>query len=95
MVAIVDTPNESENQVRVGDLHAPVGHHQLHREREEQQPRLPPVELAVRQHHDGEQRLSRGEEDLVLLLDVETHQGVTGHAYVFAYTPTVLANGRR
>jgi mandelate racemase len=27
----------------------------------------------------------------LLLLDVETHQGVTGRAYVFGYTPTVLA----
>jgi mandelate racemase len=27
----------------------------------------------------------------LLLLDVETHQGVTGRAYVFAYTPAVLA----
>jgi mandelate racemase len=26
----------------------------------------------------------------LLLLDVETHQGVTGRAYVFAYTPAVL-----
>ncbi len=26
----------------------------------------------------------------LLLLDVETHQGVTGRAYVFGYTPTVL-----
>jgi mandelate racemase len=27
----------------------------------------------------------------LLLLDVDTHQGVTGRAYVFGYTPTVLA----